>query len=226
MSQSTKESKLGPDQTLSRVSAAFPRVVYWLCMCPQLHLVSTHLIVKSNITSGGEACHEMTCENMVMSRKQINLNLSVGQLHVCAQRGAFEWRGCRCRRFHVCHIPTSYLSNPAHASLPLSSYCFTTSFGRSKNVMHYHRPTACHTPLIGWLVGCCLLLACLMSQQHASVSQGRICSDTCTCCHTDIEVADKTFYLTHSQYTDTEPTIPSTDPITPGACLFVCLLVA
>ena len=87
MSQSTKESKLGPDQTLSRVSAAFPRVVYWLCMCPQLHLVSTHLIVKSNITSGGEACHEMTCENMVMSRKQINLNLSVGQLHVCAQRG-------------------------------------------------------------------------------------------------------------------------------------------
>ena len=46
-------------------------------------------------------------------------------------------------------------------------------------------------------VGC--LLACLASQQHASVSQGRICSDTRTCCHTEIEVADQTFYLAQSQ---------------------------
>ena len=38
-----------------------------------------------------------------------------------------------------------------------------------------------------------------------------------TCCHTEIEVADQTFYLTQSQYTDTGPTTPSTDPITPGA---------
>ena len=38
-----------------------------------------------------------------------------------------------------------------------------------------------------------------------------------TCCHTEIEVADQTFYLTRSQYTDTGPTSPSTDPITPGA---------
>ena len=44
------------------------------------------------------------------------------------------------------------------------------------------------------LVGC--LLACLTSQQHASVSQGRICSDNFTCCHTEIEVADQKFYLT------------------------------
>ena len=35
--------------------------------------------------------------------------------------------------------------------------------------------------------------------------------------HTEIEVADQTFYLTQSQYTDTRPTSPSTDPITPGA---------
>ena len=47
---------------------------------------------------------------------------------------------------------------------------------------------------------------CLTSQQHASVSQGRICSDNFTCCHTEIEVADQTFYLTQSQYTDTGPT--------------------
>ena len=63
----------------------------------------------------------------------------------------------------------------------------------------------------------CCLLACLTSQQHASVSQGRICSDNFMCCHTEIEVADQTFHLTQSQYTDTGPTSPSTDPIAPGA---------
>ena len=66
--------------------------------------------------------------------------------------------------------------------------------------------------------GFCLLVGCLTSQQHASVSQGRICSDNLTCCHTEIEVADPTFYLTQSQYTDTGPTSPSADPITPCAC--------
>ena len=65
--------------------------------------------------------------------------------------------------------------------------------------------------------GACLLVGCLTSQQQASVSQGRICSDNCTCCHTEIEIADQTFYLTQSQYTDTGPTSPSADPITPGA---------
>ena len=62
-----------------------------------------------------------------------------------------------------------------------------------------------------------LFVGCLTSQQQASVSQGRICSDNLTCCHTEIEVADQTFYLTQSQYTDTGPTSPSADPITPGA---------
>ena len=63
----------------------------------------------------------------------------------------------------------------------------------------------------------CLLVGCLTSQQQASVSQGRICSDNFTCCHTEIEVADQTFYLTQSQYTDTGPTSPSADPMTPVA---------
>ena len=63
----------------------------------------------------------------------------------------------------------------------------------------------------------CLFAGCLTSQQQASVSQGRICSDNFTCCHTEKEVADPTFYLTQSQYTDTGPTSPSADPITPGA---------
>ena len=63
----------------------------------------------------------------------------------------------------------------------------------------------------------CWLLACLTSQQHASVSQGQICSDKFTYCHTKREVANQTFYLTQSQHTDTTPTSPSTDPITPGS---------
>ena len=46
---------------------------------------------------------------------------------------------------------------------------------------------------------------------------GRICTDNFTCCHTEIEVEDQTFYLTQSQYTDTGTTSPSADPITPGA---------
>ena len=62
----------------------------------------------------------------------------------------------------------------------------------------------------GWFVGC------LTSQQNASVSQGQICSDNFMCCHTEMEVGDQTFHLTHSQYTDTGPTSPSTDHITPG----------
>ena len=62
-----------------------------------------------------------------------------------------------------------------------------------------------------------LFVGCSTYHQHASVSQGQICSDNFTCCHTEIEVADQTFNLTQSQYTDTRLTSPSTDPITPGA---------
>ena len=38
-----------------------------------------------------------------------------------------------------------------------------------------------------------LFVGCFTSQQHASVSQGQICSDNFMCCHTEIEVADQTF---------------------------------
>ena len=62
-----------------------------------------------------------------------------------------------------------------------------------------------------------LFVDCITSQLHASISQGRICSDNFTCYHTEIEVADPTFYLTQSQYTDTGPTIPGADPIMPCA---------
>ena len=45
---------------------------------------------------------------------------------------------------------------------------------------------------------CCWLLACLTSQQHASVCQGWICSDKCPCCPAEIEAADQTCYLIQS----------------------------
>ena len=59
------------------------------------------------------------------------------------------------------------------------------------------------------------LLACSTSQQRASVSQRRICSDKFTCCHTEIQ--DQTFCLARSQYTDTGSASPRTGPTTPGA---------
>ena len=70
----------------------------------------------------------------------------------------------------------------------------------------------------GYFLQCCFVLfvGCLSSQEQASVSQGRICTDNFTCCHTEIEAADQTFHLTQSQYTDTGPTSPSADPIAPG----------
>ena len=34
--------------------------------------------------------------------------------------------------------------------------------------------------------------------------------------HAEIEVVDQAFYLTQPQYTDTVPTSPSINPITPG----------
>ena len=62
-----------------------------------------------------------------------------------------------------------------------------------------------------------MFVGCFTSQQHASISHGLICTDNFTCCHTEIGVADQTFHLTQSQYTDTGPTSPSTDPIPPSA---------
>ena len=66
----------------------------------------------------------------------------------------------------------------------------------------------------GWRGLLLLLAGWLTSQQHASVSQRRICEDNYTCCHTEIEVADPTVYLTlsHSILTPGQPR-PCTDPV-------------
>ena len=42
-------------------------------------------------------------------------------------------------------------------------------------------------------------------------------SQTNSCCHIEIEGADQMFCLTQTQCTDTWPTTPSADSITPGA---------
>ena len=44
-----------------------------------------------------------------------------------------------------------------------------------------------------------MFVGCLTSQQHASVSQGRMCSDICTCFHTEVEVAGQACYLVQLQ---------------------------
>ena len=58
-----------------------------------------------------------------------------------------------------------------------------------------------------------LLVARLTSQQQASVPQGRVCSDSYMCCHTDLQVADQSFPLTQSRHTDTGPTSPGADAV-------------
>ena len=82
----------------------------------------------------------------------------------------------------------------------------------------------CIACFIMWIV--CWLVDWLTSQQHASVSQGRICSENFTCCHTEIGVADPTFYLTQSQYTDTGPTLYSQAPdrVATGVPIFKSLV--
>ena len=61
--------------------------------------------------------------------------------------------------------------------------------------------------LVGWLLNVPVTCECISGTDLHNF----------TCCHTEIEVADQTFNLTQSQYTDTGPTSPSADPITPGA---------
>ena len=82
----------------------------------------------------------------------------------------------------------------------------------------HQRPQACvlHVCCEGQWGIVCLFVGYLASQQHANVSQGQICIDNCMCCHTEIEVADQTFYIAQSQYADTRPDSPSADPIMPG----------
>ena len=103
--------------------------------------------------------------------------------------------------------------NPAHAWL---TEC-RSEFGLVSRLWRHSNTTGYNKMLLLTQSACFFLVGCLTFQQHAIVSQGRICVDKFTCCHTEIEVPDPIFYLTQSQYTDTGPTSPSANPITPGA---------
>ena len=70
---------------------------------------------------------------------------------------------------------------------------------------------------------CCVVLCCvvlLVARDLRSVCQGRICSDKCTCCYIEVEVTEKTFCLTQSQYINAEysSTYPLFHPLT--VCLY------
>ena len=116
------------------------------------------------------------------------------------------------RKYHVLKPKDSAAKQDSnlHSSIGVQPFCWE---GGNANCYSMSNKTQTCTPALV----VCLFVGCLTSQQHASVSQGRICSENFMYCHTEIEVADQTFHLTHSQYTDTGPTSPSTDPITPGA---------
>ena len=62
----------------------------------------------------------------------------------------------------------------------------------------------------------CWLFASRHSKQHDSVSRGRICSNKCTRCHTETEVADQTFCLTQSQYTSSSSSSSSSSSAFPS----------
>ena len=143
----------------------------------------------------------------------------------------------KCNKRQLLAIPASYENKhrPSKSGRPLCACSNASSFSAAIfSLALFHRaakffslfllttefpPLPVCSCLLSRLRGCCCwLVGCLTSQQHASVSQGRICSGNFMCCHTEIEVADQTFSLSHPvTVTDTGPTSPSADRITPGA---------
>ena len=167
-----------------------------------------------------DLCNQSPFDEVLVGCLTSHQHASVSQGHICIG----NWTCCHTEtevaRKTYCLTQSQYIdtgpASPSTDPITLGALWSThwlihfkvggmTRPGKTLAVPHVAHPG------FGWLVGC------LTSQQHASVSQGRICSDSLTCCHTEIEVADQTFHLTQSQYTDTGPTSPSADIITPGA---------
>ena len=166
------------------------------CMCAQTR---PRFILSSERVLGG-----MEFEPMLTPREKSPLPENF-------PRGGSNPRRCGQR---AQTLPTSY-SGP---SRPDSTWRkIHGQSGNQTQVCHFQGGCLNHSANKLERVWVCLFVGCLTSQQQASVSQGRICSDNFTCCHTKIKVVDQTFYLTQSQYTDTRPTSPSVDPISPAA---------
>ena len=75
---------------------------------------------------------------------------------------------------------------PDSSSVRMMAMC-----NRCVSLLEASHCIACLTASTDMVKQVCLLVGCLTSQQRANVSQGRICSDKFTCCHTEIEVADQ-----------------------------------
>ena len=154
------------------------------------------------VCPGSVYCNWVRQEVWFTSSVLVWLYLSDGLIHT-------SWHATTLRsKFH-----TKLAVQPCHSTLTASQPTLTLTSLREEGSQ---RSTIIFLHLIRiWLDrksgDVCWLVASLTSQQHASVTQGRICTDNFTCCHTEIEVADQTFYLTQSQYTDTGPTSPSAD---------------
>ena len=129
----------------------------------------------------------------------IYCRVSISFVSFCHLLFGFDSRDPCCR--HIFQVP--FFSPPFSPGLSRFISLYFTFF----------TPPPCPIFLLSLL----FVVGCLTFQQQVSVSQGRICADNFTCCHTEIEVADPTFHLTQSQYTDTGPTSPSADPVTQGA---------
>ena len=56
-----------------------------------------------------------------------------------------------------------------------------------------------------------LFVGCITTPQHACRSERQTCPNKCTCCHTEIQDTDRTFYPSQSQYTYTRPTSLNAD---------------
>ena len=135
-----------------------------------------------------------------------HIDINLGSVVPCSQT---SMRRCVAPSQAVCHI--------ALGSVRLKQVCCAQTSHCELTRSQCRDIQTSHWVLIFFCFWVCLLVGCLTSQQHASISQGQICSDSFTCCHIETEVADQTFYLTQSQYTDTGPTSPGTDPIVPCA---------
>ena len=142
--------------------------------------------------------HASVSQGRICFTSQQHASVSQGRICFTSQQHASVSQGRIC------------FTSQQHASVSQGRICFTSQQHASVSQGRICFTSQQHASVSQGRI-------CFTSQQHASVSQGRICSGKSTCCHTAIEVADPTFHLTQSQYTDTGPTSTSTDPLTPGA---------
>ena len=139
----------------------------------------------------------------------------------------------RCRSFgfqRACVLPQEIcvpnVHNLTQAYMPA---CLCSAIGSFKCLRIYAaaQEVLCTVSIVDRIRLCvlfqqivCSIMAVLSTESEfvcCLTSQQRICTDNFTFCHTEIEVADQTVFLTQSQYPDTGPTSPSADPLTPGA---------